>query len=69
MNEVGTFGNYQKIIILIFFIVCLQTGLLVEGNPYLFAVAPYTNCPNPYIGITLCTNYACSKHPNQRAQF
>ena len=65
----GDSGTYQNIISVVILIIAMEASVIAEGNPYLFAVAPYTNCPEPHKGITLCTQYACSLPFSQRAQF
>ena len=36
-------------------LLCFQNGFVSLATPYYFAVAPYTNCPPGYEGITQCT--------------
>ena len=69
LEEVGDSGVYQNILTVVILIIAVESSVIVEGNPYIFAVAPYTNCTEPHKGITLCTQYACSLPFNQRAQF
>ena len=69
LEVVGDSGAYQNIIIAILMIVSVQNSVILAGNPYIFAVAPYTNCPEPYVGVTLCTKYPCSLPFSQRAQY
>ena len=69
MAVVGDNGLYQKITIIITIITALICSVIVQGGPYFFAVAPFTNCPPPNKGITLCTKYACSLPFSQRAEF
>lgn len=59
MEEVGINGPYQTWVIVLCSVLFFQIGLIQLGVPYYFAVAPYTNCPKEYEGITLCTEYAC----------
>ena len=69
MEVVGNRGVYQNILIFITLVICLETSALMQSIPYIFAIAPYTNCPPPHAGITLCTQYACSLPFSQRGQF
>jgi hypothetical protein len=52
MEVVGTTGKYQNIVLLLFCVLVFVVGSLSLGNPYYFAVAPYTNCPEPYSTAT-----------------
>lgn len=69
MEEVGINGRYQTFVIVLFCLVIFQNGMMILGSSYYFAVAPYTNCPKEYAGITLCTKYACSLPYHQRKQY
>jgi hypothetical protein len=42
---------------------------MVLSSPYYFAVAPYTNCPEPHRDPTSCNQYVCSLPPSQRNRF
>lgn len=55
MEEVGVNGKYQTWFIILSSALFVQIGFIQLGIPYYFAVAPYSNCPQPYEGITLCT--------------
>lgn len=69
IEAVGSRGKYQTLVIALAYLVSFQNGLISLGTPYYFAVAPYSNCPEPYAGVTKCTEYACSLPPEQRAQY
>jgi hypothetical protein len=60
MEEVGVHGKYQTGIIVLCCVLLFQIGAIQLGIPYYFAVAPYSNCPEPYTGITFFA-------PNTRA--
>lgn len=55
IRAVGAKGKYQSIIIILAYVLSFQNGFISLGNPYYFAVAPYSNCPQPHAGITQCT--------------
>lgn len=59
MEAVGSYGKYQKIMIALFCVVSTQVGSMSLGNPYYFAIPPYTNCPSEYRDEE-CNNYVCS---------
>lgn len=69
LSAVGTEGKYQNVIIGISCFLILQNAMILLSSNYNFAISPYTQCPSPHQGISLCTQYVCSLPPNQRAQY
>jgi MFS family permease len=69
LPAVGNWGRYQAVVIIISSFLALQNGMIYITSGYNYAVAPYSQCPAPHQGVSLCTQYVCSLPYSQRAQY
>ena len=68
IEKVGTFGLYQKaILVLLCLAVCLN-GAFIFIAPYVFYQDPYQCLLSVPAGLS-CTDYVCGLTPEQRIQF
>ena len=69
MDQIGTRGKYQIVIIILSCLVFLEMGIFLLSMPYTFALPSYSNCPAPHSGAAACEKYVCSLPPQNRFQY